>query len=248
MFHKTIVLSGLVAASGVMANNDGYSMSAPSYPTATYPVSSSAVVASYPSSKPVVSHPVTYPANVTAVAPTSVWQYYNTTIPTTVVVPVLTTVCPEATTLTYSGKHYTATKGQTVVVTDCPCTVTTTIPTITSSLCPPGVTPTAVAPALPGTMQTNTAAPAQGTPAGGSSVVVGTYGSSPENTVPAGAAPAVPNSPAATYPASPNAPASISAVHTATSSPNAVEISGAAGGNAGCVVALFAVFMAALAL
>ncbi|KAI0097382.1 hypothetical protein GGR51DRAFT_566591 [Nemania sp. FL0031] len=79
-----------------------------------------------------------------------VWAYYNVTVTSVVVVQELTTLCQEATTLTYNGCEYPATKGQLVTVTNCPCTVTTTIPTLTSSKCPPGVTPTLLPPGPPG--------------------------------------------------------------------------------------------------
>ncbi|KAI0899863.1 hypothetical protein F4806DRAFT_492857 [Annulohypoxylon nitens] len=251
MYHKTAALSGLVAVTGVMAGGDTYSMSTPSvhtYSTSAYEASTSTYMAStstyeapYPTSHSSASYPVShvsYPANTTVA--TSVWQYYNTTVPTTVVVPVLTTVCSEATTLTYSGVHYTATKGQTVTVTDCPCTMTTMVPTMTSSLCPPGVAPTAVAPGMPaGTTQTY-AVPAAGTPAPISEVTVAT-GASPET---AGApAPGA----STTYKAAPTS-ASVSAVHTSTSSPNAVEVSGAQSNFRGVGFALFAVVLGAFAL
>ncbi|KAI1650603.1 uncharacterized protein F4817DRAFT_236899 [Daldinia loculata] len=103
-----------------------------------------------------------YPVNNTA--PSSVWQYYNTTVPTTVVVPQFTTVCPEATTLSYNGVQYTVTKGETVTVTNCPCTISTAVHTLTSSLCPPGVTPTAVVPAVPTGIPHPAETPAPGTP------------------------------------------------------------------------------------
>lgn len=112
MYSKTTTFLSMTAISGVMAN---------------YPASSAAYSSSvaYPSSSyPANTYPaVSYPVNNTA--PTSVWQYYNTTVPTTVVVPQLTTVCGQATTMTYNGVQYTATAGQTVTVTNCPCTVTT---------------------------------------------------------------------------------------------------------------------------
>ncbi|KAI1420967.1 hypothetical protein F5Y12DRAFT_718986 [Xylaria sp. FL1777] len=80
----------------------------------------------------------------------SVWSYFNTTVTSVVVVQQLTTVCKEATTLTFNDCKYTATAGQVVVVTNCPCTVTTTIPTLTSSLCPPGATLPAIPAPPPG--------------------------------------------------------------------------------------------------
>ncbi|KAI1825940.1 hypothetical protein F4861DRAFT_144023 [Xylaria intraflava] len=71
---------------------------------------------------------------------TALWSYFNTTVTSVMVVQTLTTMCSEATTLTFNGHPYTATAGQLVVVTNCPCTVTTAIPTMTSSLCMPPVT------------------------------------------------------------------------------------------------------------
>jgi hypothetical protein len=41
---------------------------------------------------------------------------------TTITTDILTTVCPEATTLTYGTKTYTATASETLTITDCPCT------------------------------------------------------------------------------------------------------------------------------
>ncbi|KAK8051889.1 clock-controlled protein 6 [Apiospora rasikravindrae] len=66
----------------------------------------------------------------------SSWVYYNTTVTATTVVKELTTVCAEpTTTFTFNGCVYPATQGQTVTVTNCPCTITATKPTLTSSLC-----------------------------------------------------------------------------------------------------------------
>ncbi|KAI0905665.1 hypothetical protein F4824DRAFT_94461 [Ustulina deusta] len=106
------------------------------------------------SSSPVTTSSAAHTAtsSVTTVAPSSIttargnnathsaWSYFNTTVTSVVVVQQLTTLCKEATTLTFNDCKYTATAGQLVVVTNCPCTVTTTVPTLTSSLCPPGVT------------------------------------------------------------------------------------------------------------
>ncbi|OTA59089.1 hypothetical protein K449DRAFT_397395 [Hypoxylon sp. EC38] len=266
MPFKTAAIIGLIAISGVMATNDNYPTDdyptdeypTDDYPTEEYPTidppyptysssysthysthysssystayhTSSSYSAPYHSSSAdphSVSRATSYAVNNTA--PTSVWQYYNTTIPTTVVVPQYTTVCPDPTTFTYSGVRYTAiTSSQTITVTNCPCTVSTTIHTITSSLVAPGVTPTAVATAVPGTTTTGghspATNPAPSAPAGG-------------NSVPAGAAPAVPTTPAA----------SVSATHT--SSPTSIEISGASSTKSGIAVALFAAIMGALAL
>ncbi|KAK6828129.1 Cell wall protein [Apiospora arundinis] len=54
----------------------------------------------------------------------------------TTVVNQLITVCPTATTYTFNGCVYPVTQGQTLTVTNCPCTITTNKPTLTSSLCP----------------------------------------------------------------------------------------------------------------
>jgi len=54
---------------------------------------------------------------------------YNATV-TTEVVTAITTFCPEATTITPgNGKTYTATKSETLTITDCPCTLTKPIST-----------------------------------------------------------------------------------------------------------------------
>ncbi|KAI0508776.1 hypothetical protein F5B22DRAFT_383546 [Xylaria bambusicola] len=89
-----------------------------------------------------------------------VWNYFNTTVTTVVVVQQFTTVCKEATTLTFNGCEYPATKGQHIVVTNCPCTVTTTVPTMTSSLCPPEYT----LPAIPAPPPVQVAPPPKVTP------------------------------------------------------------------------------------
>ncbi|OTB20099.1 hypothetical protein K445DRAFT_8102 [Daldinia sp. EC12] len=189
-----------------------------------------------------------YPVNNTA---PSVWQYYNTTVPTTVVVPQFTTVCPEATTLSYNGVQYTVTKGQTVTVTDCPCTITTAVHTLTSSLCPPGVTPTAVAPAVSTGATYPAGQPAPGTPAPGYPAPAGTtpapgapaQGGAP----PAGAAPAVSTAGGVAPVANtPNAPAG-TAGYTPSPVPSGISVSGA-GSNSGFAAALFAAFMGLVAL
>lgn len=53
------------------------------------------------------------------------WSWFNTTVTSTVVVAELVTFCPAATTLSFNGVEYTATDGETVTVTNCPCTLTT---------------------------------------------------------------------------------------------------------------------------
>ncbi|KAI1177922.1 regulator of G protein signaling domain-containing protein [Nemania sp. FL0916] len=73
--------------------------------------------------------------NNVAAANGTVWQYYSTDVTSVTVVNQFTTMVAEATTLTYNDCEYPATKGEVVTVTDCPCTITTTYPTMTSSLC-----------------------------------------------------------------------------------------------------------------
>ena len=63
--------------------------------------------------------------NGTVIAATSTWSTWNTTVTTAIVVAELTTVCPEPTTLTFNDCEYPVTAGETLVVTNCPCTVTT---------------------------------------------------------------------------------------------------------------------------
>ncbi|KAI1657913.1 hypothetical protein F4813DRAFT_64024 [Daldinia decipiens] len=202
-----------------------------------------------------------YPVNNTA--PSSVWQYYNTTVPTTVVVPQFTTVCPEATTMSYNGVQYTVTKGETITVTDCPCTISTAVQTLTSSLCPPGVTPTAVAPAVPTGMPYPAETPAPGTP--GVPAVPGKPGNPSAPAVPApagttptpgapaqggspppGANPAVGTSGAAPVANTPNPPAG-TAGYTPSAVPSGIAVSGA-GSNSCFVAALFAALLGAVAL
>ncbi|RYP70373.1 hypothetical protein DL771_005494 [Monosporascus sp. 5C6A] len=85
---------------------------------------------------PIVNGSAPIPAPV---AP-PVWSWYNTTVTKAVVVAELTTVCATPTVLTFNDCEYTAfVPFQTLVVTNCPCTVTSVVPTVTSSLCPPGV-------------------------------------------------------------------------------------------------------------
>ncbi|KAL7627844.1 hypothetical protein AAE478_002039 [Parahypoxylon ruwenzoriense] len=196
------------------------------------------------------------------------YTYFNTTITTTAVVPTLTTVCPYDTTLTYNNVKYTATKGQTITVTNCPCTVAKVIPTITSSLCPPGVTPTGnVVPApAPPAPAPSPACYGVGCPAPSYPGVPVPPGSAPMVPVPVPNSPAgypavspatIPAGPAATYPAdtpantpvappTPLASASVTYTHPA---PSNIQVAGApASRGSGLVVALFAAFMGVLAL
>ncbi|RYP10231.1 hypothetical protein DL764_000723 [Monosporascus ibericus] len=79
-------------------------------------------------------------APIPAPAAPPVWSWYNTTVTKAVVVAELTTVCATPTVLTFDDCEYTASVPfQTLVVTNCPCTITSVVSTVTSSLCPPGV-------------------------------------------------------------------------------------------------------------
>ncbi|RYP13266.1 hypothetical protein DL765_006940 [Monosporascus sp. GIB2] len=101
-------------------------------------------------------------APIPAPAASPVWSWYNTTVTKTVVVDELTTVCPTPTVLTFDDCEYTASVPfQTLVVTNCPCTVTSIVPTLTSSLCPPGVVgPVPTGPSQPPPSPFQPAAPA----------------------------------------------------------------------------------------
>ncbi|RYP65209.1 hypothetical protein DL769_006399 [Monosporascus sp. CRB-8-3] len=64
-------------------------------------------------------------APIPAPAAPPVWSWYNTTVTKTAVVAELTTVCATPTVLTFNDCEYTASVPfQTLVVTNCPCTVT----------------------------------------------------------------------------------------------------------------------------
>lgn len=119
------------------------------------PSSSSSAVAVTDITSPVTAVvPATTSSAAPAPAPLTngthpVWSYFNVTVTSVVVVQELTTLCEEATTLTFNDCEYPATKGEVVVVTNCPCTVTTAIPTLSSTISPPGVTAPAVPPPPP---------------------------------------------------------------------------------------------------
>jgi hypothetical protein len=57
--------------------------------------------------------------------------YQNGTVYTTAVVTQYVTYCPVATTITTNGATYCATAGQTLTITDCPCTITTPVAAVT---------------------------------------------------------------------------------------------------------------------
>ncbi|KAI2620046.1 hypothetical protein GGR54DRAFT_639813 [Hypoxylon sp. NC1633] len=218
MFGKTGALFGLVAVSGVVAEYYPMSKEATSSAAAYTHSSEYAHASAY-------TH-ASYPKNVTAATP--VWQYYNATVPTTVVVPQYTTVCPEKTVLTYNGVHYSATKGETVTVTNCPCTITTAVHVMTSSLCPPGVTPTAVAPAI----TTYPGAPPVTTPVTAPAVSYTMETSAETQTAPATPITAVQPSNSAVYP----------------TTPTGVQVAGASSTGSGLIFAAVAAFVGAFAL
>ncbi|KAI4603017.1 hypothetical protein KJ359_005807 [Pestalotiopsis sp. 9143b] len=105
-------------------------------------------------------------APLSSSSPNVTWSWFNTTVTSTVVVAELVTFCPAATTLSFNGVEYTATEGETVTVTNCPCTLTTTLPTITSTICPgstgTGAMPTAPANTAPVAPPVNNNAPGSG--------------------------------------------------------------------------------------
>ncbi|KAI1494347.1 hypothetical protein F5X96DRAFT_665850 [Biscogniauxia mediterranea] len=165
MYSKTVAIIGFFAAAastGVVAQST----------TAT--VTDSALATAASSAAVLSSAPPAAAANGTAS-----FAFFNTTVTTTLVVNALTTVCAEATTLTFNGCEYPATAGEIVTVTNCPCTITTAQQILTSSLCekpfpkptgapvmppaPPGVT------AIP--VPAATSAPAAVGSSGGSSTL-----------------------------------------------------------------------------
>ncbi|KAK3945843.1 hypothetical protein QBC46DRAFT_370127 [Diplogelasinospora grovesii] len=71
-------------------------------------------------------------AVLAAVAGAHAWS--NVTY-TTEVVTAVTTYCPMATEVTYGGTTYTVTEATTLTITDCPCTVTKPVTTVSSVVC-----------------------------------------------------------------------------------------------------------------
>ncbi|KAK9413868.1 hypothetical protein SUNI508_11564 [Seiridium unicorne] len=92
--------------------------------------------------------------------------YYNTTFTSTVVVSELVTVCGAPTTYKFNGAEYPATEGETITITNCPCTLTTAVPTLISEICPGPTSgiPAPGPPAIPPVDNNVPGAPA-GTPA-----------------------------------------------------------------------------------
>ncbi|KAI1108093.1 hypothetical protein F5Y14DRAFT_114987 [Nemania sp. NC0429] len=135
MYSKmnSLAIVGLFAA-GVLGASAG------SLATAATASSSSAATVTAAASSKIAAPAVTAVSAVSAIANNGTWAYWNTTVTAVEVVNELTTKCNEATTLTFNDCEYPATKGEVIVVTNCPCTVTKVHPTLTSSLCPPGVT------------------------------------------------------------------------------------------------------------
>ncbi|KAI1749995.1 hypothetical protein F4782DRAFT_264428 [Xylaria castorea] len=155
MYSKmnTVAVVGLLAAGAMGQSSSSHYMTLPSTstsaPVETVPTSSTEVTST--------THPVTTSSVVEVDPPsmttsmttsmgdmhhngsitTAVWSYFNVTVTSVTVVEEFTTLCKEATTLTFNDCAYPATAGEVIVVTNCPCTVTTALPTWTSSLCPP---------------------------------------------------------------------------------------------------------------
>ncbi|KAH8161690.1 hypothetical protein CIB48_g6571 [Xylaria polymorpha] len=131
MYSKKNILAvvGLLAA-GVMGES-----------SAPFPITTSTAVDDPTSTTAAMGH---IHGNGTMATP--VWSYFNVTVTSVVVVQELTTVCKEATTLTFNGCEYPATAGQVVVVTNCPCTVTkaspASLPPVTHATPAPLPTPT----------------------------------------------------------------------------------------------------------
>ncbi|KAG8168032.1 hypothetical protein KVR01_003721 [Diaporthe batatas] len=65
----------------------------------------------------------------------------NGTITTTIVVPSFVTYCPKPTVITWKDQCYTAKKPGPITITNCPCTITTTMPKPTWGPPPPGPPP-----------------------------------------------------------------------------------------------------------
>ncbi|KAI0204790.1 hypothetical protein F4808DRAFT_310784 [Astrocystis sublimbata] len=174
MYSKmnTLAVAGLLAA-GVMGE----------YPSSMYFDEAPSKVmedpASWTTSPPALWTPTPAPMNnmhLNGSITTPIWTIINFPMTTVTVVDTLTTHCPEATTLTFNGCEYPATAGEVITVTNCPCTVTTVIPTWSSSLCLPPPPETAVAPPPP--VETHvTAKP--GSPAGPTTYSVSEASSKP---------------------------------------------------------------------
>jgi len=75
---------------------------------------------------------------------------------TTEVVTALTTYCPYATQITHGGSTYTVTEATTLTITNCPCTVTKPITTVSYSNSTTAAAPTTVATTPVGTISATT--------------------------------------------------------------------------------------------
>ncbi|KAB8300903.1 hypothetical protein EYC80_002829 [Monilinia laxa] len=110
---------------------------------------------------------------------------YSTTVSAvwvTDVVTSFTTVCPAATTLSYNGVTYTATKNETITITNCPCTVSKPVYTTSTVICNTCTSVPTTAPVVSGPAYGNSTAPAPTAPATSKGGSVGT-------TAPAGSSP-----------------------------------------------------------
>jgi len=129
-------------------------------------------------------------AAVVLAAATSVSAWSNDTIVyTTEIVDVYTTVCPASATITYNGETYTntLTESSTIVITNCPCTISKPVYTTSAVVAPsaPAVSVPAVsAPAAPVYPNATTPAPGAPTSVASGGVVGTTYvPSSPSATI-----------------------------------------------------------------
>ncbi|KAI1740790.1 hypothetical protein F4680DRAFT_86268 [Xylaria scruposa] len=171
MYSKmnTLAVVGLLAA-GVMGQTTSS--------TTTSSTSSSSTTA-ITTTPPVITTTTMGNMHLNGSITTPVWTYFNVTVTSVTVVNEYTTLCKEATTLTFNDCEYPATAGEVIVVTNCPCTVTTAVPTWTSSLCPPEtakpVLPPSVTPTytIPVEKPTHTAVQVAGASSVGNSDIAG---------------------------------------------------------------------------
>jgi len=101
-----------------------------------------------------------------AIVGASAWNYNASTTYVTDVVTAFTTVCPEATVITYGEHTYTVTESTTLTITNCPCTITRPVVVTSSVYCQsctaqttlyPNTTSSSITPNMP-TFTTSTTA------------------------------------------------------------------------------------------
>ncbi|KAI0866603.1 hypothetical protein F4860DRAFT_508998 [Xylaria cubensis] len=130
---NTLAVVGLLAA-GVMGQTSSTTTTTSTTSSSSTSTSSTTAITTTP---PVITTTTMGNMHLNGSITTPVWTYFNVTVTSVTVVEEFTTLCKEATTLTFNDCEYPATAGEVIVVTNCPCTVTTAVPTWTSSLCPP---------------------------------------------------------------------------------------------------------------